>query len=422
VSASSTNTPSCHRDSRPTARPLRVLYICYLSHEDPLVQTQVVAYLEGLAERGHAIHLLTFDGRLTTRRRRSIEADLRDRGLVWHSARYHNRPSLPATVFDTVWGAAVAARLVRSHSLDTIHARSHVPAAMALAARRLTRCRLIFDVRGLMAEESADAGRWKRDGLAYRLTKGTQRAALDRADGVVVLTEAARPYLLQSTRRIPDVAAVIPCCADLERFDGRAADREAARREIDAGSRPVMVYVGKFTGWYMEAEMVDFYAVARRSLPGLLFLIVSQADPAPMLRELDRQGIAADDYRVLQALPQDLGRYLAICEFGISFIRPSFSKVASSPTKMGEYLAAGLPVVSSCGIGDVDALLRDNRVGVLVDDFSRPGYEAALHTLRNLCDEGRVRDRCREVARRQLSLRGVGIPRYDELYRRVSLS
>jgi glycosyltransferase involved in cell wall biosynthesis len=215
---------------------------------------------------------------------------------------------------------------------------------------------------------------------------------------------------------------VIPCCVDLERLDGRTADQEAARREIEAGNRPVMVYVGKFTGWYMEAEMVDFYCAARRLQPDLLFLIVTQADPAPVLRALDCRGVCPADYRVLRAAPRDLGRYLAICEFGISFIRPSFSKIASSPTKIGEYLAAGLPVVSSRGIGDVDALLAENRVGVLVDDFSRPGYEAAVQAILELSVQQDVAERCRQVAREHLSLRGVGIPRYHELYRRVSLT
>jgi glycosyltransferase involved in cell wall biosynthesis len=403
------------------AETLRALYVCYLSLEDPLVQTQVVAYLEGLAEHGHTIHLLTFDDPLTAERRRSIEGDLRGRAIVWHSLRYHKRPSLPATVFDALRGALLSARLVRVHRLDTIHARSHVPAAMGLVACRLTGCRLIFDVRGLMAEEFADAGRWKREGLAYRLTKRTERAALHRADGVVMLTEAARAHLRQVSGGIPDAAAVIPCCVDLERLGGRTADREAARRETEAGNRPVMVYVGKFTGWYMEAEMVDFYCAARRAQSDLLFLIVTQADPAPVLRALDRRGVSPADYRVLRAAPEDLGRYLAICEFGISFIRPSFSKIASSPTKIGEYLAAGLPVVSTRGIGDVDALLSENRVGVLVDDFSRAGYEMGVDAIRELCFEPDLAERCRGVARSRLSLHGVGIPRYDELYRRVSL-
>src|SRR4051812_5343930 len=96
---------------------LRALYICYLSLEDPLVHTQVVAYLEGLIERGHVVHLLTFDGPLAEERRSGLRDDLREKGIVWHSLRYHKRPSLVATVFDVLVGTAVATRLVRRHRL-----------------------------------------------------------------------------------------------------------------------------------------------------------------------------------------------------------------------------------------------------------------------------------------------------------------
>src|SRR3954468_4886533 len=86
---------------------LRSLYICYLSLEDPLVHTQVVAYLEGLAELGHTIHLLTYEPELGRERRAQIEADLAGRGITWPSLRYHKRPSLPATIYDALVGAFV---------------------------------------------------------------------------------------------------------------------------------------------------------------------------------------------------------------------------------------------------------------------------------------------------------------------------
>ena len=55
---------------------LRCLYVCYLSLDDPLVHSQVVAYLEGLARRGHTVHLLTFDTPMSDERRAELRADL----------------------------------------------------------------------------------------------------------------------------------------------------------------------------------------------------------------------------------------------------------------------------------------------------------------------------------------------------------
>ncbi|HEX7244584.1 MAG TPA: glycosyltransferase [Solirubrobacterales bacterium] len=412
--------PSPSTASGAAEQTLRVLYVCYLSLEDPLVHSQVVAYLAGLAELGHTVHLLTFEPGLEPSRARAFEEQLGRQGIVWHSRRYHKAPSLPATAFDVFAGALTAARLVRRHRLDAIHARNHVPAAMAMLASRLTGCRMIFDLRGLMAEEYADAGNWKRGGAPYRLTQWVQRAALRRADGVVTLTEAVRPHLSE-TRAGPDATFVVPCCADVEAIASRADQRELVREEIGIDrDRPVMVYVGKFTGWYLDREMAEFVAAARRLSPDLLPMILTQADPEPFLRELPRLGIEPQECLVLSTEPGEIGRFLAAADVGISFVKPCFSKISSSPTKIGEYLAAGLPVVSTAGIGDVDALLRDERVGVLIDELGESAYESAALAAEALRADPGVRERCLAVARTQLSLHEVGIPRYDALYRRVA--
>lgn len=403
---------------RIVADHLRALYICYLSLDDPLVHSQVVAYLDGLTRRGHTVHLLTFDGDLSAQRRRELEQELAGRGISWHSLRYHKRPTLPATVYDALAGAVAALRIMRRHRLTAIHARNHVPAAMALIVRRLTGCRLIFDLRGLMAEEYVDAGRWRRGGLPYRITNWIQRAALDRADGIVMLTEAVRDYLFGTgTPTVP--LAVIPCCADVHIGDGHGERARDIRVELRLGDRPVMVYVGKFTGWYMDREMVEFYRSARGLQPDLLLLVLTQSDPSVIEIELRRHGIPRRDYVITRAEPADVGSYIEAAHFGISFVRPSLSKISSSPTKIAEYLAAGVPVVSTA-IGDLPKLFADRQLGVLVDDFSPVAYEAAVDAIEALARDHAARDRCRAVAHQRLSLQEVGIPRYDRLYRAVA--
>ncbi len=149
--------------------------------------------------------------------------------------------------------------------LDAVHARSHVPAASALILRRLTGCRLIFDLRGLWADEYADAGRWRRDGVAYRITAWIQRMALERADGVVMLTDRVRKHLFGENA--PERAVVIPCCVDLDRVQENPEASERLRERLGLTGRPVIVYVGKLTAPYMDREMVEFFAArpARQS-------------------------------------------------------------------------------------------------------------------------------------------------------------
>jgi glycosyltransferase involved in cell wall biosynthesis len=401
------------------AGALRSLYMCYLSLDDPLVETQVVAYLEGLANRGHRIHLLTFESRRLRRaEREEIRRRLEHRGIRWHGLRYHKSPSLPATIYDVACGVAAGLVLMRRHHLEAVHARSHVPVAAGLVLRGLTGCKLIFDIRGLMAEEYVDAGRWTVYSLPFRITKWVERMAIDRADAIVVLTERVRRYLFGQAPRRP--VWVIPCCTAVSRLETQRADRGAMREQLGLGDATVLVYVGKFTGWYMEREMVEFFACTRDVIASLHFLVLTQSDARPIFTELEQVGAANREFTVMRAAPETVGRYLAAADLAISFVRPAFSKISSSPTKLGEYLAAGLPIVSSSGVGDVDDFLQGEALGILVDRFAPDAYRDAAEAVNRLRHDPDLPRRSLAAARKRLSLEAVGVPRYDAVYRWVA--
>jgi glycosyltransferase involved in cell wall biosynthesis len=394
----------------------RALYICYLSIDEPLVETQVIAYLRGLTAAGHEMHLLTFDTRSVGRRqRRARRQALLGEGIMWHRLQYHKRLSLVATAFDVTVGTLVALGLCVRHRLTVVHARNHVPGAMALVVCGVLRGRhLVFDVRGVMAEEYEDAGIWKRDSVAFRVTKWVERRCLEKAAGVVVLTERIRRQLLPG----PDErnVQVIPSCADVSAIAAAGGRRDELRSRLRVDSRTVLLYVGKFGGWYMTEEMVDFFATARSVLPGLFFLVLTQSERARVTNLMATRGLTEAEFAVTRVLPSDVPAYLSVGDCAISLIRPSPSKVSSSPTKIAEYLAAGLPVVSTSGVGDVDGVLARHRTGVLLSDLSPDGYLDGARRLEELMNDDGLADRCRLTARETSSLENVGVPRYRALY------
>lgn len=409
------------------AEPLRSLYICYFPITEPLVQTQVVAYLAGLAACGHTIHLLTYETEpMSVAERRTRHQKLRAQKITWHHLRYHKRPTLPATIFDVLCGVLTGLKILRRHRLQAVHARAHVPAAMGWILKKATGCRLIFDIRGLMAEEYEDAGIWTREGLPFRVTKATERACIRAADGIVVLTERVQKALFPravSGLAEPDGSTalqIIPCCADLSQIEAQNSEREAVRHQLGLNDKTVMVYVGKLGGWYLQAEMVDFFAQAQSAIPNLHFLVLTQSEPEMIVSEFARRKIDPTDYTITRSAPDRVGAYLAAADFAISFIAAFPSKIASSPTKLGEYLAAGLPVVCNPGVGDVDLIVERYQVGATVPEFEDLHYcETAIKVLSLAGDEA-VAQRCREAAHATTSLQETGVPRYHQLYNDVA--
>src|SRR6266404_6381921 len=97
------------------------LYLCYYNITEPLVQTQVVTYLRALARRGFEIHLLTFEKeRLDPSEASRIRKELRREGIEWYALRYHGWPSLPATLYDIVRGAAKALTVSVRHQIPLL--------------------------------------------------------------------------------------------------------------------------------------------------------------------------------------------------------------------------------------------------------------------------------------------------------------
>ncbi len=398
--------------------PARTLYLCYFGLREPLVQTQVVPYLRELATGGIEVFLLTFETQ-ASKRWPTVEAEaarkaLASDGIRWFYLPYHKRPSVPATAYDIGQGARLAVRLVRQHGIGILHARAHIPMAMALLARHVTKCRLIFDIRGLMAEEYADAGVWTENSAPFRAVKRLERAGIRRADQIVVLTKRMRDWLVERGLKSAAQVEVIPCCVDFKRFD----DSVAGESE-QADARFEVVYAGSVTGLYLLEEMARFFLKLKERQAGAFLRIMTQSSSEEATAKLLRAGLSADDFWVGAASPQEVPVILRRARLGLSFRKRTFSQIAASPTKVPEYLAAGLPVVCNAGIGDTDELLTRERVGVIVEAFTDEQLAAAADEALRLTREPAMAARCARAARENFDLSKVGGVRYRSVYRRL---
>jgi glycosyltransferase involved in cell wall biosynthesis len=406
----------------------RALFISYNGMLDPLGQSQVLPYLRELTKVGVRFTLLSFErdqaftdaGRDQSKR---LKAQLAKENIEWHWLRYHQRPSLPATTYDVFAGIRYAQALVKRNEIEVVHARSHVPATIALVLKKRFGLKMIFDIRGLMAEEYVDAEHWTKGSIPYRLTKNIEGRAMKVADAVVTLTHRIWPIISTwdslSGRSV--VHEVIPCCADLERFRFSRTERLKRREELKLENRFTIVYSGSLDGWYLTERMADFFVSVLRRRPDAYFLWLTNGRQERVEELMAERGISRDSYSVRSVKSEDVPSFLSAADAGISFIKPCFSKLASSPTKNAEYLACGLPMIINAGIGDSDALIGEG-VGTLVTEFNEAEYEKAIASILGLVQRPEeIRARTREVAERFFSLKLVGGKRYARLYERLLL-
>jgi len=404
----------------------RVLFISYNGMLDPLGQSQVIPYLRELACRGVRYTLLSFErpGAFEPEgitQCEQLRQKLESQGIEWHWLRYHQRPSVPATIYDVLAGYRKAGSLVKRNRIEMVHARGHIPATIGLGLKRRFGTKMIFDLRGLMAEEYVDAQHWSEGGIPYRLTKATERRILASTDAIVTLTERIWPIIREweGLRGRAVHHEVIPCCVDLSLFKFSDKDRACRREELGLGDRFTIVYSGSLDGWYLTEKMADFFAsfLQRNRDAHLLWLTTGSHD---RVRDLMRsRNVETGNFSVLSIASSAVPSYLSAADAGLAFIKRCVSKVASSPTKNGEYLACGLPLIINAGVGDSDSLINDWKAGVLIENFTEDEYAVAALSIEKMVAESEVRKSARSVAEQLFDLNAIGAQRYASLYEKV---
>jgi glycosyltransferase involved in cell wall biosynthesis len=269
---------------------------------------------------------------------------------------------------------------------------------IALAARRAMGGKLLFDIRGFWADERVEGGLWRRGGVLYRVAKRFERRFFTDADAIVTLTEASVPQVRRWAGTRPVPIEVIPTCVDLNRF-GERPPRPAG---------PHAVWAGSVGTWYR------FDLVARAATVLSLPLVVMTRQ-----EELARRILDGYPATVSAIAPDEVPGHLFARDVGLCLVKSSFSKVASAPTRFGEYLAAGMPVLATRGVGDMEQVIAERGVGVVLEGEDERAMVRAAHQLRELMADDALSSRCRRTARELYDV-DAGAARYGELYRRLT--
>ncbi len=394
---------------------MSILYISYEGMMEPLGQSQVLSYLERSSES--PIHLISFEKPgdwKNTELRQRITARIERSGIVWHPLPYHRKPSALATAFDIFAGMAVGTYLVVRHKLAIVHARSYVPATMALAIKRLTGAKFVFDMRGFWADEPVDGAIWPRGGVLYRVAKAMERLFLLRSDAIISLTHAAAkeiagfPYLAGGHAPI----SVIPTCADLERFAPGA-------RQATPAAPFTLGYVGNVGHWYMFDEVIRCFAALTSILPESKLLVVNRGQHEFIREQIRLAGLPTEHVELITAEHGEMPRLVRRMTAAVMMARPAYSHLARAPTKLAEFLGCGVPCLANDGIGDVSEILESDRVGVVLRDASDKGRKAAIGSLVGLTRDAGTVDRCTTSARATFSLES-GVIAYGAVYRELT--
>jgi glycosyltransferase involved in cell wall biosynthesis len=297
--------------------------------------------------------------------------------------------------------------LGRKNVFDMIHCRSYIPAIFGLKYKRKWNTKLLFDMRGLWADERVDGGLWNLKNpifkIIYNYFKKKERQFFKQSDHTISLTHNGKKNIINHSifSHLKKNISVIPCCTDLNLF--KPVERDSNSFTIG--------YLGSLGTWYLLKEMLVFFQKINEKIPDSKFHFLTKDNPDIIFDHCDNLGIDRKNIFVEESDREDIPFKTRNWNFSLCFIKPSFSKIFSSPTKQGELMGMGIPIICNSGVGDVDFIVEKYKSGFVLKDLNKVNFEIILNA--NFKKQKLI-----EGANQYFSLE-KGVMSYLKIYRKI---
>lgn len=398
----------------------RIVYISYDGMTDPLGQSQVIPYIKGLSQLGYQFSLISFEKQENFASGKStISTLLSESNIIWHPLLYTKKPPVLSTLYDIYKLKKLVRTLHQQNPFDLIHCRSYISALAGLSMSEKHGVPFVFDMRGFWADERVDGGLWDLKNpiyhAIYKFFKKKETEFVKASSAVISLTHKAKAEILTWDSISPDkFIKVIPCCVDTDLFNPehiteQALDKLRTRLHLDK-SAPVIVYLGALNTWYCLPEMLQFFKLFLQKHPKTKIVFVTHEPETTIWKEAEKQKIDPSFIIIRKAARTEVPLYLSLATFSVFFIKQAYSKMASSPTKLGELLSMNIPVICNAGVGDTEGFVKQLEAGIVVENFSREELLRAATTI-DISTQVDLRNKANELFSLQ-----IGVQSYSEVY------
>lgn len=343
-------------------------YLSIDSIQEGVGSSQITPLILGLAKNGKRVCLITFE---KVKPSQDLAKKFREAGVEWIPHEFGKVGALSGVLRLN----ELRKRLPNS---KVFHGRSDIPTAAAIWSS--VDAPVLWDVRSLWSDQRKLIGTSGWNSLSARGAKSLENVSAKNAVAMTTLTAAVVPILEKRHTRLPGIREVIPTCVQTSKFTPSPMPQGGL----------VCLLSGTFNNYYDINRTRQIISGIRESID--LKVIWARAGESP-----DTSLGVGEDF-VISATHSQMPKLVADAHFGMAICKEDNleSLAAAVPTKIGEFLASGRPVIVSKGIGDMELLLKSSKAGITIghgDSLINLGEE--ISTL--ISDPG-VEERCRALA------------------------
>lgn len=385
-----------------------ILYISWDGILEPLGQSQILSYIKHLSINFN-FYLISFEKKRDYKNIKNfneISLVCNKLGIKWFRLNYSQNIPFISNLLNLIKCFFLSFYIILRYKINLIHSRSYPSAFIGLLCKKIFKIKLIFDMRGFWIDEKVDAGLWKKKSFIYNYGKKIEKLLIKNSDVIISLSENGKIELNNTFGGIIPPIFVIRTCTDLKKFTPKIQRKNALT---------TLGYVGNVKGWYLFEPVLNFYQYFKNKQNNSVLRIFNITDHEYIKKIVEKFNFDENDIILEKCSFSNIPNEMKKIDIGIFFIQKSFSKKASCATKLGEFLATGIPIITNDGIGDHSEILLKSKTGIILKKFDNYNMKKSVDSINNLLNDSNLSKRCQKVSRDFFSLE-AGVKTYLKVY------
>ncbi len=327
-------------------------YCFYISYDgllDPLGNSQILPYLEGLSDEGYKFVVLSFEK--TDRKEKLIDElnkRLKSKNINWIYLPF--KKQFLGYFRRILKSCYVIKKISKNKNIELFHTRGILTALVYFICR--LKCPLIYDIRAF-AGEYIDCKRVSSNSIFGYGLLFFEKIIINLSSGIVVLDESGFSYLKQNFKRLKAEIKVIPTCTDTKKFP--ISNKLTEEKNQDCYK---FVFLGGARFPYRPDLALIFIKKLLENNINCKIDFINERDHDFIKKLCNDLNIPFKNYDIFSLPQKKVSTQLVNYHSGLIFNTTGQWRKMSSPTKLGEYLAAGLHIISLSGIEVINRLSK----------------------------------------------------------------
>ena len=357
-----------------------ILYVTLI--EDPInngiLNSQVISILKSISEKGHRVALYSAPSKKLFGKHSNQDVEIYKKNLYDFDIKFYCSPIpvltnasirfylIPWLILFSLPSVLIAAAKQKS---TILHCRSYPASLIGMLVKILTGKKFIFDMRGVYPEEGAFLfPNWHKDGFNYKTWKYIEKHMILAADHIVVVSDRFKQHILSEypghSDAINEKTSTIVCGVSTENIIHND------RPKISPHDPIRLVYSGTLDGWTSPELLASTYnqILKHNTQHNFLLNIYTTSNQESVHKAFFTEGIDSSKYFIQCFKAEEVATKLRENDIGILVRERDIVNEVSFPVKLGEYLAAGLPVTINSALAGAGKFILENNAGVELDE------------------------------------------------------